>query len=717
MKKCLPLYINILSVFTILISIIVLSVVAYGYVKNLDIAMFSAEQLITQTGSSIGERTQNIFDSAFRSVNTFAAFPEIGEKPSIHSHPMSSVFFKCLQENSDFTSVYIGFVDGDFYLVSSLCGREKMKQDMNLPDKAAWYTQFIGHLPDGRRYELKKYLDEGFVTIGSSSAFDVQYDPRKRPWFQSAVATDLSVLSDIYVFAFSGEPGLTVSHRFDGNVQGVIGVDISLPNLSKFMAGQKVGKDCQIMIFTPDGELYGYHDQDRLTKGINLSRARSGSRVTVADLKSRVLDSLLESCKGQHGDKLILDRLLVDGEKYISLVDPLPREYGRDLLVAVVVPESFFAGPIARIGQRTLLVSLGILFFFTPAIFLVAKRVSRPLKKLTEDVKNIHGFQLDCPVTVHSNVVEIRQLSQALETMRSTLNAFGRYIPRPLVESMIVNNIVPELGGERKVLTIMFSDIKNFTSISETMTPEVLTASITNYLKTMSRIILGSGGTIDKYIGDAIMCFWNAPAADPDHARNACLAALRCREELKIYNAACRERNEPEMLTRLGVHTGEAVVGNIGSSDRMDYTAMGAAVNLASRLEGLNKYLGTEILVSESTVREVGHIFLFRFAGRVVPKGTSTAQGIYELLGTVPGASGDYASFAVSQWDRERVERWEKAFGIFLSGRFAEAVEAFAVYLEDGPDPLVDYYLNMARKYAEKAPENGWLGEVVFDAK
>ncbi|WP_432738548.1 adenylate/guanylate cyclase domain-containing protein [Maridesulfovibrio sp. FT414] len=718
MKKYFPLYINILTVFTSLTFLIVFCVVTYGYVRNADIALLSAEQLIRQTGSSIGERTQNIFDTAFMNVNTCTAFPELGDKPSIHSHPMTSVFFKYLQENPDFTSVYVGFGDGDFYLVSSLRGRELMKKERHIPDNAAWYTQTIGHLGNGSRYELIKYLDTGFVTVGSSSSLDVKYDPCIRPWFQAASVSDQPVLNDVYIFAFSGEPGLTVSRRFDGKVPGVVGIDISLANLADFMERQMVGADCEIMIYGSNGKLYGYHSQEKLTAAIHRKEDSSISEVSVAGLKNKVLDLIVETYEGHGDDELRIQNLLVDGKKYISLVDPLPSEYGKELFVAVAVPESFFTGPIARIGQKTLLVSVGILLLFVPIIYYVAKRLSRPLNELTRSVEKIRKFELDSPVQVHSNIVEIRDLSLATETMRSTLNAFGSYIPRPLVESMIVNRIVPKLGGERKKLTFLFSDIKDFTSIAETLSPEELTSSITNYFTMMSQIILFSGGTIDKYIGDAIMAFWNAPVEDADHVRKACLAALRCRDEIKRFNSRCRECSEPEMITRLGVHTGEAVVGNIGSSDRMDYTAIGAAVNVASRLEGLNKFLGTEILVSENTAKESGDGFLFRFAGRVMPKGTTVSLGVYELLGTSCGSVGELAEFAVSSEEEERAASWEYAFNILLSHRYAEAVTAFDLHCgRFGDDPLCGYYLDMARRFMTQSDNVCWTGEVVFDAK
>ena len=552
MKKTHTLYINILSIFIALTSAIVFCVVFYGYIQNSSIALFSAKQLVRQTGAAIGERTQNIFDSAFMTVNTYIGFNEIKMKPSIHSHPMSNAFFKCLQEHKDFTSIFIGFADGDFYLVSSLHNRDEMKKERNIPAEAQWYTQTIGHLPNGRRYELTRYLNEGFVTIGSSSSMDTNYDPRKRGWFIEAEKSDRSILSDIYIFALSGEPGITVSRRFDAHIPGTIGVDISLANLSEFMKRQLIGEGCDIMIYETSGAIYGYHDMKKLSSSIFWNADRSISKPTVSGLKNKILTSLAANHEKNIGEHLRIHQLVVDGKKYISLIDPLPKEYGKELLVAITVPESFFTAPIAKIGTNNLLVSLGIFILFLPIIHLIAKQLSKPLIDLTSSVNNIQQFNLEIPVDIKSNIIEVRDLSKATETMRKTLNSFGKYIPRPLVQSMIVNKITPKLGGERKKLTFLFTDIKDFTSISETMSPELLTGAVTDYLKCMSRVILKNKGTIDKYIGDAIMAFWNAPIEDQNHARHGCMAALCCREALLKFNKHCRDNNKPPMITPAG---------------------------------------------------------------------------------------------------------------------------------------------------------------------
>ncbi|AMK12580.1 hypothetical protein AWY79_16450 [Pseudodesulfovibrio indicus] len=705
---------NIVTVFSVLITIIVVAVVVYGYRGNADSALVSARQQLVRVGASVSQRSRAIFDTAFDTTNIYVEFPAISEKPSIHSHPMSHVFFSFLEQHQDFSSVYIGFDDGDFYLVSSLAGRNELKGRLGIPGSARWYTQEIGHLADGTRYELKKYLDSGMVTVGSSASRNVEYDPRRRVWFRTAAGRIAPSLSDVYIFSLSGEPGITVSRRFDGAVSGVFGLDLSLANLCRFVQRQTLGDNSEIMIFGPTGKVYAYSDLDRMVKSLGGDKGEPA----VDRLGVPALSELMRGFRAREDKTVEAGEMSVGGERYLFRVDPLPVEYGKELFVAVAVPESQFTGPIARIGTRTLYVSLGLLLLSLPVVFGVAKLISRPLRLLTVAVHEIKSFNLNTPVSIRTVITEIRDLTAALETMRNSLKVFGSYVPRPLVKRMITNDIVPALGGERRELTLLFSDIEGFTNIAEGMSPEELTADVTTYFKRISQVILHTGGTVDKYIGDAVMAFWNAPVRNAGHAHDACLAALRCEAALRIFNMGRENQGKAAFRTRMGVHTGEAVVGNIGSSDRMAYTAIGASVNLASRLEGLNKYLGTSILVSESTRAAAGDQFVFRFAGRVVAKGTSSGVGAYELLGTRYGTAGVYAPLSLDRDAEARVEEWGGCLGLLLARDFAGAAAAFGAYVQrHGRDSLAEHFRAMAETFITRPPAADWNGEQVFDAK
>lgn len=211
--------------------------------------------------------------------------------------------------------------------------------------------------------------------------------------------------------------------------------------------------------------------------------------------------------------------------------------------------------------------------------------------------------------------------------------AFRHYLSPHVVDRLVQDPGRLRLGGERRELTIFFSDLAGFTGLGERLDPEALTALLNDYLTVMTDIVLDEGGTLDKYEGDAIIAFWNAPLDVPDHAVRACRAAIRCQRELAGHRAELRERCGQDLSMRVGLNTGPVVVGNLGSRQRFDYTILGDAANLASRLEGVNKVFGTGILASEATVRAAGEAILARELGRVKVVGRKEPVTVYELGG------------------------------------------------------------------------------------
>jgi len=253
------------------------------------------------------------------------------------------------------------------------------------------------------------------------------------------------------------------------------------------------------------------------------------------------------------------------------------------------------------------------------------------------------GFLLD-PVYPSIAVLLVYVMVSFLSYMRTerergrVRSAFSRYLSPQLVERVADNPKQLRLGGESRELTLLFSDIRGFTSISERMTPEELTGFINSFLTPMTEIILERAGTIDKYMGDAIMAFWNAPLDDPSHAEHACRAALAMRDRLAELNAEWRRSAEAEgrapTETRIGIglNTGDCVVGNLGSDQRFDYSVLGDAVNLASRLEGQTKTYGVDIVVGESTRQQVASL-AFVEIDQIRVKGRSAPARVFALIG------------------------------------------------------------------------------------
>lgn len=279
--------------------------------------------------------------------------------------------------------------------------------------------------------------------------------------------------------------------------------------------------------------------------------------------------------------------------------------------------------------------------------------------------------------------------------------AFSHYLSGSVMEHVLAHPEQLALGGQKKELTVLFSDIRGFTTLAERMAPEALVKFINSYLTPMTGIVLDEAGTLDKYIGDAVMAFWGAPLEQPDHALRACRAALRFVERMEALKAGWRAQGLPEFDIGVGINSGPMIVGNMGSDVRFDYTVMGDAVNLASRLEGTNKDYGTRLMMSEATHAQVKDQVRARRLGAVRVKGKRKPVRIYELrgLGTAFGP------------EAEAIARFEAAVDLFAAQKFDEAMEGFratlAAWPEDGPSLR---YLEEIEVLKQRPPGPGWDG-------
>ncbi len=286
---------------------------------------------------------------------------------------------------------------------------------------------------------------------------------------------------------------------------------------------------------------------------------------------------------------------------------------------------------------------------------------------------------------------------------------FGQYMSEKVISHLLEHPEKLKLGGERRRVTLFFSDLAGFTTISERLEAEAVVALLNDYLSDMTEIILAEAGTVDKFEGDAIMAFWGAPLDQEDQALLACRAALSQRQALGELNRRFADLGLPPLAMRIGLHTGEAVVGNLGSMKRFDYTVIGDTVNLASRLEGLNKFYGTAIMASEATAAACGDAVEFRELDLVAVKGRETPVRVFEVLALKEELTPELAA-----------RRREFALGLDLyrQGNFAQAGAHFAAVLDAAPaDGPARTFLNRCEQMQEAPPAPDW--DTVFrpDAK
>lgn len=286
-------------------------------------------------------------------------------------------------------------------------------------------------------------------------------------------------------------------------------------------------------------------------------------------------------------------------------------------------------------------------------------------------------------------------------------HAFDRYVSPAVVEIISENPERLELGGEEVEATVLFADLEGFSLLSETMPPKNLIRLLNEYFTPMTQIILAAEGTLDKYIGDAIMALWGAPVSTPDHALKACQAALEMQAAMARLQAEWLARGLPQLNARLGLHSGSVVAGNVGSRERFNYTVLGDTVNLAARLEGVNKIYGTRTLMSENTQRLVADSMLVREIDLVQVKGRAQPVAVYELLGTMPP---------------EGIPFWVGLFGVGLElyrqRHWEEAYRTFEEVLRLRPDdPPSLVFQERCRIYTVSPPAHDWQGIFTLDMK
>jgi adenylate cyclase len=287
---------------------------------------------------------------------------------------------------------------------------------------------------------------------------------------------------------------------------------------------------------------------------------------------------------------------------------------------------------------------------------------------------------------------------------------FGTYVDSNVVRILINNPSLAKLGGEKHEITILFTDIKGFSSISEKVSEDVLVKLLNIYFTDMTNVVLANGGAVDKFIGDSIMAFWGAPLPDSDSAYHACVTAVHMQSQLDKLQTRLLKIGGVAIKQRIGVNTGLCIVGNMGSEQKKNYTVTGDPVNLASRLEGVNKQYGTGILISEFTHKKVGNRLVTRLVDRVQVVGKSEPVKIYELI--------DIANKPLDEKMKYFLDIYEQGLKAYQERRWDEGIAFMEHALEKVPDDSVcQLYVERMKLYQITPPSDNWSGVFILQSK
>jgi adenylate cyclase len=356
--------------------------------------------------------------------------------------------------------------------------------------------------------------------------------------------------------------------------------------------------------------------------------------------------------------------------------DARPLEKTEGWRVVIVGPEDYYLAGLRQTRMRWLVASAGLFALVLVGMLWALRVLRRGLSGIGSQLDRMRAFDFSA-AEPKSLFKDVNDVSDTLEHAKTAMRALGKYAPMDLVRELYASNREPSLGGRLQDVCVMFSDIQDFTQLSERLPAERLAQVLGRYLEVMTGAIHAHEGTVDKYIGDAVMALWNAVRPCEEAATKACRAALACSEAARAL-CASSDWTAPPLTTRFGIHFAEVMVGHFGAPDRMSFTAVGDGVNLASRLEGLNKQYGTRILVSAAIRERAGGAFAFRRLDRVAVKGKREGVEIYELLG------------AAQIGRPPAVDAYEAALDAYWRRDFTAALERLAVASNDPPSRILE---------------------------
>src|SRR5579862_1995374 len=375
----------------------------------------------------------------------------------------------------------------------------------------------------------------------------------------------------------------------------------------------------------------------------------------------------------------------------------------QDWIVGIVVPRDYYLGELLRIRRKVLWTSSALIVAIVAVGILIVRSVHRAHSLIVRESARMNEFEFSASEN-SSWLYDVANVLRGLEKAKAAMRAMGKYVPVDLVRRLYHDGKEPTLGGESVELTVLFTDIKGFTPFAEQTAPDKLAEILGRYLQVMATVIQNEKGTIDKYIGDAVMAFWNAPEPVADHSVLACRAALKCCAGLRALYESPAWKGVPPFETRFGLHRCIASVGHFGAPDRFNYTAIGDGINLASRLESLNNQYGTTIIASESIYAATREQFEFRLLDRVTVKGKAQGVTIYELV-------------SERAPDSQRAPchmRYEQAFAAYQRADFSTALSLLESEKQDQPSLVL---AGRCRHLIENPPTGDWNGIFVFASK
>ncbi len=633
-----------------------------------------ADTINDQIVSAVGDQLQSITTearSALIAVRTLFAESVLDTRDA---RKREFVFLSQLQAQPTISWIAFGWPDGSFF-----AGHK-------LGDAATEMLEITSREP---KLRIDQYEYQGNeIRLKNRRIEDTTYSVLDQDWYAGANQSNDERWSTLSKHPGGERPAVAFAAPIDIDQKraGVLAIIIELTRVSNFLSQLTVGKSAGAFILDRDGAVIAAPDAnaDELTP-----------LKTDHPLFPVAVDAIRQAGGGYDTDKgqAFHTEVIRDGRNYKAVLTPISFP-GWSLVT--VIPESEFLGPVQATIQK-LLIGLAILIVIAGLLsaWLAQRLIAAPLIRVVDEIRHVERFDLDKVERHPSRLTEIENLSGAIGDMAQGLAAFRKYIPADLVKRLISDGTGARLGGAVRPMSVMFVDLAGFTGMSERLGDRIIPL-LSRYFDSVSVQVQRHGGTIDKFIGDAVMAFWGAPALSPDHAIDCCRAALACQRAVRESGLVDDEGRAVKI--RIGINSGDMLVGNIGSEVRLNYTVIGDAVNIASRLESTNKLYGSQIIIGPETRRLAGKHVSVRELDRLAVYGRTGGLQIYELLGMADEFSDS------SGW----VAFYEAGLASYRARDFTAAIRDFEKVQNIRKDDASSIMIERCKQQLETPTGDGW---------
>ncbi len=665
---------RIVTIFLVLMIAAAIAIITLNYKEN-QIAITETSLITTrQIGIGVIQNLDSIIDGVEMLTTATTSLIASPADISPNNQTLINYLLSTLVQNPLIAIIHIAGVDGSFIAATNL----------TLTGQHQYHFNLTKDLPEGVRYgiitithsnntstEEWKYLDTSFQVSGTEQNSPASLNPRISPWYTEVAVWPRTAWTNPYNITPNTEGiSFAVPVIINDVLVAVVGTDLALSALSRIITNTVVGKTGKAFVLNTFGEII-------------LPQIISGTM-------PYIIEEGYNNYTKNNQKSFILDEPDIS---YVIDVFDFPLDINTTWIIMTAVPLGDFFNPIIQSDIHSIQIGFFILIIATILIYYAAGRIAKPINKLAEEVERIRNFDFTETTPIQSNVYEISLLSYSIQTMRKTFASFTKYVPKDIVKKLLSQEHDLITGGERRTMTILFSDIENFTTVAETLSVEQVTSTLTEYFEEFTKIIVQNEGTIDKYIGDSVMAIWNAPNPVINHAEKACIS---CLDFIALTKTSKSTNLFLNGTTRFGINTGEVIVGNIGTTERISYTAIGTVVNTAARFQSLNKTYNTTIIIGETVKESISTRLVTRPLDLLAVKGRNQPIQIYELMGV---SIGEPKALLLTPDQISLCKDFTEAFNSFHKGDIQEAKDKFTTLSKKFPlDEPTKIYLERLNK-------------------